>query len=52
MQKKRKEKAVSDLMEAKADIQRPVQKKAPDAQPFFEKEMSVDAFTDTRITSF
>ena len=39
-EKKRKEKAVSDLMEAKADIQRPVQKKAPDAQPFFEKEMS------------
>ncbi len=39
-EKKRKERAVSDLMEAKADIQKPVQKKAPDAQPFFEKEMS------------
>ena len=36
-EKKRKAQAVSDLMEAKADIKKPAQKKQQDAQPFFEK---------------
>jgi len=39
-EKKRKERAVSDLMEAKADIGKPADRKTPDAQPFFEKEVS------------
>ena len=43
-EKKRKERAVSDLMEAKADIQKdvrkPAERKVPEAQPFFEKGMS------------
>lgn len=39
-EKKRKERAVSDLMEAEEDIRKPKERKAPDAQPFFEKGMS------------
>ena len=39
-EQKRKERAVSDLMEAKADIRKPAEKKQQDAQPFFEKGMS------------
>ena len=39
-EKKRKAQAVSDLMEAKADIKKPAAAKSQDAQPFFEKGMS------------
>ena len=36
-EQKRKERAVSDLMEMKADIKKPAAKKMGDTQPFFEK---------------
>jgi len=39
-EQKRKERAVHDLLAAKADVKKPVSKKAQDVQPFFEKGMS------------
>ena len=42
-EQKRKEKAVHDLMEAKADIRKPAEKEQQGAQPFFEKEISAAA---------
>ena len=36
-EQRRKERAVSDLLEAKADIRKPAEKKMQEAQPFFEK---------------
>ena len=39
-EQKRKERAINDLLEAKADIRKTEQKKEKPAQPFFEKGMS------------
>ena len=39
-EQKRKERAVSDFLEAKEDVKKPVQKKMQEAKPFFEKGMN------------
>ena len=39
-EQKRKERAVHDLLEAKADVRKPAEKKQQDTQPFFEKGIS------------